>query len=274
MRTILTIALLLLATTTRAAIDTSMFIGNSLTNDTVVNRIAGTTWHIDCGKSLPFIEANPDNPCVASSTLWPTALASQQFDALVVQPHYDTVAANVATISNWMAMQPNAVLVIHQAWGPHATFADEYYTTQEPTDDAVWTRSPVFYDNLAERLHAIDPGREIRFSGTADALEIVRQDIAAGVAPFDSFDELYRDDIHLGTGSHDSEDASGRYLAHNMMRAALGQEISAVGFDNVPLERREYLNGVVARATAVPEASQLLALSLAGLIAVVTRLRR
>ena len=40
-------------------------IGNSLTWDTVPAWMDGDVqWHVDCGKSLPFIHANPDEPCV------------------------------------------------------------------------------------------------------------------------------------------------------------------------------------------------------------------
>lgn len=257
---------LLQTTAARADLRDVFNIGNSLTWDTVPTLLDGDVdYHVDCGKSLPYIYANPDAPCVASSTLWPSALSSNQYTFLTVQPHYDTVANNVTVISQWMAMQPDAILVIHQAWAPHADFETEYHTTTPPTDGATWTRSPTFFADLAARLQAIDPGREIRFTLTADALDVIYHDIASDAAPFDSFDELYRDSLHLGTGSHDSDDASGRYLAHNLMRFALDQPFSAVGFDNVPADRKAYLDGVLASVTtsvaSVPESSAIAALA-------------
>ena len=45
-------------------------IGNSLTWDTVPSKLDGDVqWHVDCGKSLPFIYENPQKPCVKTSTL-------------------------------------------------------------------------------------------------------------------------------------------------------------------------------------------------------------
>src|SRR5690606_39121687 len=50
-------------------------IGNSLTWDTSPSLLDGDVqWHVDCGKSLPYIMAHPEMPCVKTSTLWPQAL--------------------------------------------------------------------------------------------------------------------------------------------------------------------------------------------------------
>lgn len=228
-----------------------MLIGNSLTRDAVPALMDGTVdYHVDCGVSLPYISANPDAPCVATSTLWPRALSAQQYKYLAVQPHDESVADNVTVIAQWMAMQPHAILINHQAWAPHAQFESESHTTDSPTDGAEWTRSPAFYADLATRLHAIDPDREIRFTRTADALDLIYHDIETGQAPYDSFDELYRDDIHMGTGESDSDDASGRYLVHNLMRLALDQPFSEVGFEDLPSACKAYRDGVLASVTA------------------------
>lgn len=265
MRACVFLAVLSLVAPARADLRDVFNAGNSLTWDTRPTLLDGAVdYHIYCGKSLPFIYDNPTEHCVDTSTPWPTALADNQYKYLTVQPHYDTVANNVTVISQWMAMQPDAILVIHQAWAPHAEFETEYHTATPPTDNATWTRSPTFYADLAARLQAIDPDREIRFTLTADALDTIFHDIENDAAPFDSFDELYRDDIHLGTGSHESDDASGRYLAHNLMRFALDQPFSAVGFDNVPSDRKAYLDGVISTVTgsvvAVPESGAMVGL--------------
>ena len=87
-------------------------IGNSLTWDTVPGKLDGNVqWHVDCGKSLPFIFENPGKPCVKSSKLWTKALKEKQYDILSIQSHYGTTLKNdVETISKWMAMQPAACL--------------------------------------------------------------------------------------------------------------------------------------------------------------------
>ena len=57
--------------------------GNSLTQDTVPSKLDGDVqWHVDCGKSLPYLFENPGKPCVASSTLWPEAFQSKQYDLM------------------------------------------------------------------------------------------------------------------------------------------------------------------------------------------------
>ncbi|MBM83350.1 MAG: hypothetical protein CMJ78_22540 [Planctomycetaceae bacterium] len=64
-------------------------IGNSLTWDTSPSRLSGDVqWHVDCGKSLPYIFKNPEEPCVRISTVWPKALKEKQYDFLSIQPHY------------------------------------------------------------------------------------------------------------------------------------------------------------------------------------------
>src|SRR5437764_2889815 len=103
-------------------------IGNSLTWDTVPERLAGDVqWHVDCGVPLPVIFAKPDKPCVTSSTPWPKALKENQYDVVAVQPHYgSTLAQDVETISIWMKLQPKAVFVIHSGWAWHAQRANEF----------------------------------------------------------------------------------------------------------------------------------------------------
>ncbi|MGE3806932.1 MAG: hypothetical protein AB7K24_19885, partial [Gemmataceae bacterium] len=83
-------------------------IGNSLTWDTTPKLLDGDVqYHVDCGKSLPFIYANPDKPCVKDSTLWPMALRDKQYDVISVQPHYGSaLMQDVETLSAWLKLQP------------------------------------------------------------------------------------------------------------------------------------------------------------------------
>ena len=93
-------------------------IGNSLTMDALPVLLGqGVQWHIDCGKNLQYIHDHPQKPCVKSSYLWPIALAEVEYDVLCVQPHFGTrLDQDVAVISEWMRMQPQARLVIHTGW--------------------------------------------------------------------------------------------------------------------------------------------------------------
>ena len=74
---LLSMALFLMTVATATAQEKALSyytIGNSLTQDTVPAKLDGDVqWHVDCGKSLPYIYENPGKPCVANSTLWPDA---------------------------------------------------------------------------------------------------------------------------------------------------------------------------------------------------------
>lgn len=221
---------------TAAAPSKFYLIGNSLTWDTVPSRLAGDVqWHVDCGISLPSIHAKPDTPCVKESTIWPKALAAKQYDVISVQPHYgSTLAQDVATISEWMKLQPKAVFVIHSGWAFHARGEEEFNSYATP---GAMEHSPVYMRALVAELRRLHPDREIRQTLAQNLLAQVRDDIAAGRAPFKRIQELYRDSIHMTHGP-------GRYLMHNAMRRALGQPRSAAGFELDPAAKT-YLDGVL-----------------------------
>jgi hypothetical protein len=83
--------------------------------------------------------------------------------------------------------------------------------------------APDYFHLLKERLQKQFPDRQITLTYAIQVLDEIWHDIQSSQAPFQSFAELYRDEIHLTT-------QSGRYLAHNLMRSALGQPISDQGF--------------------------------------------
>jgi hypothetical protein len=228
----------------------TFLIGNSLTWDTVPERLDGTVqWHVDCGVSLPQISAKPDAPCVKSSTLWPKALKETQYDAVTVQPHYgSTLAQDVEAISNWMKLQPKAVFVVHSGWAFSAQRAAEFASLATPDQ---MTHSPTYFRALVAELRRLHPGREIRQTLAQNLLAAIAEDIDAGRAPFKTVAELYRDPIHM---THDD----GKYLMHNAMRRALGQPSSAVGFEKLKPEVKRYLDGVLAQLTTAPEDRTLL----------------
>lgn len=218
-------------------------IGNSLTWDTAPSRLAGNVqWHVDCGVPLPYIYANPGKPCVKESTLWPTALRDNQYDIVSVQPHYgSTLAQDVETISAWMKLQPDATFVIHSGWARHVDRAAEFASYALPEQ---MTHSPGYLRALVAELKRLHPRRTIRQTLTQNLLAQVAEDIAAKQSPLKSVEELYRDEIHL-TNHH------GKYLAHNAMRLALGQPLSATGFDNLDPKVKDYLDGVLAKVATV-----------------------
>ena len=213
-------------------------IGNSLTWDTVPSLLDGDVqWHVDCGKSLPFMYANPEKPCVKSSALWPTALKKKQYDIISIQPHYgSTLAEDIETISKWMKMQPDAIIVIHTGWAHHLRRAAEYASTDTT---AKMQHSPAYYRALLEALEEKHPDRTFRCTRAIDLLAKIAADIEAGNAPLSAVPDLYRDAIHMKLDS-------GRYLMHNAMRRALGQKASAKGFEKLDPKLKEYLDTVLA----------------------------
>ena len=211
-------------------------IGNSLTWDTVPSLMGeGVAWHVDCGKSLPYIFENPNNPCVKSSTLWTEALKSTRYDILCVQPHFgSTLDQDVQVIAKWLALQPDADLVIHTGWGRHAQFVVDY---QSNHDDGRMIHTTDYFARLVKALSRRFPDRNITTTGAIEVLYQISRDIEAKQAPFEEFADIYRDDIHL-------QQKSGRYLVHNLMRVALGLPRSDQGFQIEP-GHKEYFDAKI-----------------------------
>jgi len=213
-------------------------IGNSLTWDTVPSLLDGDVqWHVDCGKSLPYILEHPEEPCVKTSTLWPQALKAKQYDYLSVQTHYGaTLAEDAGVISTWLKMQPKAVLIVHSGWAHHAKRAEEYASTDTT---GRMQHSPAYVSALIAQLRKQHPDREIRQTHAIDLLDRIAADVKAGKAPFKEVAELHRDKIHVTIDN-------GRYLMHNAMRRALRQPASNRGFEKIDPEIKTYLDRVLA----------------------------
>lgn len=209
-------------------------IGNSLTWDTVPSRLDGDVqWHVDCGKSLPYIYGNPEKPCVKASTVWPKALIEKQYDFVSVQSHYGaTLEQDAATISKWMRLQPKAVFIVHTGWAREATRAEEFAKSEvgEKMEHSV-----AYIEALVARLKKDNPGREIRRTKAMDLLDRVARDAKAGKAPFADVKEIYRDAIHMNV-------VTGRYMMHNVMRRAMGQPRSAKGFEKLDPKLKTYFD--------------------------------
>ncbi|MEM7700000.1 MAG: hypothetical protein AAF236_16515 [Verrucomicrobiota bacterium] len=200
-------------------------IGNSLTWDTVPSRLDGPVrWHVDCGKPLPYIFANPAKPCVKTSSLWPSALKQHQYDIVSFQTHYgSTLVEDAVTISQWIEMQPTARVIIHTGWARALEAISEY---REGAGDGKLSHTPVYTENLIARLTEAFPETLFSQTHTQELVIRVANDVAAGVGPFSDVRDIYRDKIHMGI-------LTGRYLMHNAMRLAVGQPRSVVGFEKI-----------------------------------------
>ncbi len=232
--------LLLSITTSAQAVDPTIFtIGNSLTWDTVPSRYA-TNWHIDCNQNLQSIYDNPDRTCVPSSITLSQGLTQNTYDFVTVQPFVGTFQnQDVAIISEWMTLQPDAIFVIHAGWTTHANHTDAYNT---PNTTGKMDYSPAYFADLIDDLKAIHPTREIRFNPAFEALELIKQDISNDIGPYTDLSDVYRDDVHLTI-------TDGRYLMHNLMRTTLGLPLSATGFETVTPQTQAYMNAKIEATT-------------------------
>ena len=217
-------------------------IGNSLTWDTVPPKLDGDTqWHVDCGKSLPFIYKNPEKPCVKTSTLWPTALKEKQYDFIALQSHYgSTLVEDAMVISELMKLQKKAVIIIHTGWARSAERANEW-AIAEANPSSEMKHNVAYIEALVELVRKTNPGRDVRRTRAMDMLQQVSDDIKAGKAPVKEVADLYRDKIHMNI-------ATGRYLMHNAMRHALGQPRFEGNWSNeLTPEMKTYLDSVLNR---------------------------
>jgi hypothetical protein len=237
---LLSMALFLMTVATATAQEKALSyytIGNSLTQDTVPSKLDGDVqWHVDCGKSLPYIYENPGKPCVANSTLWPDAFKAKQYDLISVQVHYgSTLDEDAAVIAEFLALQQKAIFIIHSGWARSVSRAEEYAST---ATSGPMQHSQAYVNALLEKLQKQFPDRQFRQTHAQDLLAKVADDTAAGKSPFGKIEDIYRDAIHLNT-------VTGRYLMHNAMRHAMGQPRSVAGFETIPSPVKTYLDGVL-----------------------------
>ncbi|MDA8745877.1 hypothetical protein N9N28_14710 [Rubripirellula amarantea] len=104
------------------------FIGSSLTWDARPMLFdQPTNWHIRSGRNLQYIIDNLSELNGTESTSWDVGLVEQQYDRLVVQPHFrSTLQQDVDVISEWMELQPDAKVLIHTGWARHVDLAETY----------------------------------------------------------------------------------------------------------------------------------------------------
>jgi hypothetical protein len=216
-------------------------LGNSLTWDTVPAKLDGDVqWHVDCGKSLPYIVDNPSDPCVKSSTLWPKALQEKQYDVISIQVHYgSTLKEDVASVLKLIENQPNARVVIHTGWARSIERSAEW-SNGSNASSVTMKHHRGYFDALLTNLRSSRPEQEFSRSYAMDLLQVVATDIQSGESRIGSVNELYRDAIHMNV-------VTGRYLMHNAMRDALGQQRSASGFEKLKPQIKSYLDSVLDR---------------------------
>jgi len=241
----LILALILQSADAIAAEPTSYFlIGNSLTWDTAPSKLDGDIqWHVDCGKSLPYIVQHPEEPCVKSSTLWPTALKEKRYDLIPLQAHYGSMLAeDVAAISSLIELQPKARVIIHTGWARAAERVAKWKATEENFDSSQLEvgHNVGYFDALLRELRNRFPLRSFQRTQAIDILQQVEIDIAENKAPLADVTELYRDKIHMNL-------VTGRYLMHNAMRHALGQPRSTTGFEKLDPKTGFYLDSILDR---------------------------
>jgi hypothetical protein len=124
--------------------------------------------------------------------------------------------------------------VIHTGWSRQAEFESHYHAK---VDHQQMVHAPPYFAMLEERLSKRFPKRSISTTRAMDTLDRVWHDIENSKAPFKTFSELYRDDIHMTT-------QVGRYLMHNLMRITLGQPTSHRGFE-IESEQRNYIDNLL-----------------------------
>jgi hypothetical protein len=229
-------------------------------------------WHIDCGKSLLYIFENPDFPCVANSTNWPTAFGESSFDYISFQPVDDvgiTQQSDIDTISLWMWLQRDAVVVLHPTWPIPFFWEEEFHASGD--GHVLVNRTGSYHWNLAAKLAIAHPDRVIISDRVNEMLDTIYHHIEIGIGPLDDFRDMFRD-----FSGHASQDY-GQYLLHNALRQAFGQETgvdsSDLGVEDPAV--REYLDLVVQFHPAPePGAPSLLAPGLLLLLVLEWRKRR
>jgi hypothetical protein len=211
-------------------------IGNSLTNNCVLRLLDGIVgWNLNGGATLKYNyeDTTPDLTSPDSGP-WREAFAANQYDFVTVQPYPTaTLDEDATAIVAWMALQPDATFILHTGWGPRSNFENEYHGGN-PNNRCV--RSPEYMADLIAEVAQRTDGRTMVSTRANDAIDMIYHDIEDHVGPFVTFDDIYtEDEFHLNN--------TGSFLAHNLMRQALGQPLSDSDpyFASVPAATKAYL---------------------------------
>ena len=218
-----------------------MCIGNSLTADCEPSYLESSDHHVYSGQNLDTIYNNPDD--ITGGTNWDVALAANTYDYLLLQPYNGTTQSeDIAVIESWMALQPDAIIVIHTGWPTLTNFLSDYHITYTP--DNLMTISPSYMTQLVAELEDRNPTRTFISTNVIEHLYSIWYHSPVG--PFDEIDDLYRDDPHLTL-------QAGRYLAHNLTRKAIGQSYPANPSDHFTLtaDEKTYLDRLITTGSII-----------------------
>ena len=229
-------------------------LGSSFSGDAVPDLLDGTVRRTTyCGRSLQYIFDNPLSPCDAPSTPWPVALenppTASVFGHIVFQPVPDATSTkqqDIDTITFWITLplQTTAYLVVYPTWPRPEDWEVDYHAA-EP-DNTVTNRSRAYYFELIDDLRALHPARRFVSDRVNDMFDAIYHDIENGVGPFTDFMVLFRDSSgHL--------DVTGRTLAHNALRQAVGQPIgNDVSPEGLSTMEMDYLMAIVLAHPPLP----------------------
>lgn len=224
-----TAALLLLSF--QASADTSYHIGNSLTYDMYtggLQQIAQSFgvpltpgYHVRVSESLVYMVNNPTDVTLYSPSAWPTALPSQQWNFVAMEPYLDpttpsTLQTDIDAVGTFMGVTPQTstpppVFLIYEAWPNQIDTAgnyDAYWNQTVPnslTQRTLLARQ--YFDALLQHLTAqYGSAVTIRVIPVGDVLARINQLIVAGqFQGASNINDFYRDTYHMG--------AAGRFVA-------------------------------------------------------------
>ena len=223
-------------------------IGNSLTFDALRNFDGSYDHTINCNQNLDRIFNNPDQTCLPQLTgarPWDEAFENENYDFVTVQPFAGTsLSQDVAAISEWMRLQPDATFIIHTGWTTPGSRESQY---SAPLDPELLSYGPAYFDALIEELESAFPDRRIASTNVIGTLDDIASDIAAGIGPISSIGSLYRDSIHFNT--------TGQYIATQSFNLLTGTPLDESRFTSIDSETRAYLDTKVTANIAVPEPS-------------------
>ncbi|MFT5128396.1 MAG: hypothetical protein ACI8W8_002006, partial [Rhodothermales bacterium] len=195
----------------------SYHIGNSLTWDlqpTGIVEIATQRqlkqrvgYHIECGKPLPYIWANPDSTCVepvAEFGRFRQALTQHQWNVVTIQPHNGgTLAKDVQVITDIIALVDDAKtrFVIHCAWpGNHGKdYASAWLQDLPDADNTPTTHCRRYFEHLMRRVRAATKADVAILPAGEVLYQLDRKLRAAPLGELRSGESLYRDLVHLKT---------------------------------------------------------------------------
>lgn len=198
----------------------SYHIGNSLTWDSrpdfqealaIAAGIATEVgFHINCGRSLPYIQANPDQSCVVPppSGLYAEALPSRRWDAVTLQLHMTfpkpTLGEDLAALRFFVELaqenpeNASTQFFLYTGWPGRDHFVEWWDEPGEFDLETETAISRAYYD-AAFATYADEFGESLRLIPVGEVLYHLKERIENGQVPdvFNFRSQLYRDAVHM-----------------------------------------------------------------------------